>query len=352
MILSRYLWRAVLIPSLAVLVVLLSLDVLFSFIAEIEGLRGDYQAWQALQFVLTTLPRRAFLFLPMGILLGTLLGLGMLANSGELTVMRAAGLSTSRISWLVIRPGLVLLFAGFILGEFVAPYTEQIAQSNRAVAEGGGETLRSRYGYWHREGNEFVHIDAIQPNGVLYGVTRYRFDSEHRLQETTFFDRAIYQGGSWFVEGVKGSLLQEDRVTAFSRPTDTWISGLSPEMLSIVVLKPEHLALTRLLEYARYLRNQGLESAEYMLSFWQKIMMPVATVGMILIAVSFIFGPLRQVSVGLRLTAGIMAGLLFHYGQQFVGHVSLVFDVAPLVAGVIPALICVGLGLGILARVR
>ena len=351
-LLNGYLWRAVLVASLGVIGVLVALDCLFSFISELEGLRGNYQALQALQFVFTTIPRRFSDFLPMAILLGTLIGLGVLANSGELTVIRAAGVSVGQVSWMVLRPALLLLLVGMSVGEFVSPYTEQIAQSNRAIAEGGGEALSSRYGYWHREGDEFIHINAVQPNGVLYGVTRYRFRADRTLEEAQFIQRAIYQGGHWFMEDVRGSHLLEDRVVPYTQENGVWETSLTPELLSVVVLDPERLALTKLVEYSRYLKQQGLEASEYQLSFWQKVLQPLATLGMVLIAISFIFGPLREVTMGLRLTAGIVAGLLFYYGQQFFGHLSLVFNTSPVMAAAVPPLLCLGLGIWLLRRVR
>ncbi|MCG8394034.1 MAG: LPS export ABC transporter permease LptG [Pseudomonadales bacterium] len=351
-LLKRYFWRAVLIPTLAILAIIVGLDCLFGFIYELEFLRGDYQVMQALQFILTTTPRRIHEYLPMAILLGTLIGLGLLANSGELSVIRAAGVSTLRVSWMVLRPVFLLIALSIPLGEYLTPYTEQVAQSNRSMAEGGGEALRSKYGYWHREGAEFIHINAVQPNGVLHGLTRYRFDDNHKLAETQFVERAIYQGDYWSLEGIHGTRLSEQRTETYSKDNANWQTRLTPQLLSIVVLKPDHLAMAKLLEYTRYLKRQGLETADYMLSFWQKLFMPVATVGMVLIAISFVFGPLREVTMGLRLTAGIVAGLIFHYGQQFFGQLSLVFHTEPLAAAAVPPVICLILGIWLLQRVR
>src|SRR5690606_20646266 len=103
-LLRGYFWRAVLIPSLAIVGIIIALDCLFSFVYELEFLRGGYQALQALQFVVTTVPRRFNEYLPLAILLGTLIGLGLMANNGELAVIRAAGISTLRIAWMVLRP--------------------------------------------------------------------------------------------------------------------------------------------------------------------------------------------------------------------------------------------------------
>ena len=53
-----------------------------------------------------------------------------------------------------------------------------------------------------------------------------------------------------------------------------------------------------------------------------------------------------------RLTAGIVAGLIFHYGQQFFGQLSLVFHTDPLMAAVVPPALCLILGIWLLQRVR
>jgi lipopolysaccharide export system permease protein len=348
--LRGYLWWSVMMPALAMLGVLVALDSLFSMVHELEFLRGDYQVLQALQYVFTSIPHRAAEFLPMAVLLGTLLGLGFLANSGELTVIRAAGVSQYRIGWLVLRPALFLLLLGLLNGEYLAPYAQQVAHSNRSLAESSGEAIRSKFGYWHRDGSEFIHINAVQPNGVLYGVPRYRFKGEQALEELVYVERAIYQGDAWFLEGIRGTRLQDDRAESYAESTAVWETNLTPELLSYVILEPEHLSFSKLYQYGAYLGSQGLDGAEYKLAFWQKLMVPVASIGMVLIAISFVFGPLREVTMGLRLTAGIVASLVFHYGQQFFGHLSIVFDASPFLAATVPALLCVFAGLLLMRR--
>ena len=207
-------------------------------------------------------------------------------------------------------------------------------------------------GLWHREGNEFIHISAVEPNGVLHGVTRYRLDESQQLVETRFISRAIYQGDEWSLEGVRGSRLFDDHIETWSDDSGRWNIQLNPDVLSVIVLQPEHLAVSKIYEYARYLQQQGIHAGEYMLVFWQKLAQPFGVLGMVMIAVSFIFGPLRQVSMGLRMTAGILAGLAFHYGQQFFGHMSLVFDASPMWAALAPAIICLAAGVVLLQRVR
>ena len=152
------------------------------------------------------------------------------------------------------------------------------------------------------------------------------------------------------MEGIRGTRMLADRAESYTESTSVWETELTPELLSYVILEPEHLSFSKLYRYGVYLASQGLDAAEYHLAFWQKLMVPVASIGMVLIAISFVFGPLREVTMGLRLTAGIVASLVFHYGQQFFGHLSIVFDASPFLAAVVPALLCVFAGVLLMRR--
>ena len=137
--LDRYIGQSVLMAILAVLGIILGLASLFAFIDEMSDLSDTYTVMEAGNFVLLTAPRRLYEMLPMAALIGCLIGLGSLASSSELTIMRAAGVSIGRIVWAVMKPMLVLMLVGVLIGEYVAPVTENKAQADRSLAQGGGD---------------------------------------------------------------------------------------------------------------------------------------------------------------------------------------------------------------------
>ena len=169
--LDRYIGKSVFLAIIAVLGIILGLASLFAYIDEMSDISNTYTLMDAASFVLLTAPRRLYDMLPMAALIGCLIGLGSLASSSELTIMRAAGVSIGRIVWAVMKPMLVLMLVGVLIGEYLAPVTENKAQAERSLAQGGGEAQSSKRGMWHRQGDEFVHINSVQPNGLLYGVT-------------------------------------------------------------------------------------------------------------------------------------------------------------------------------------
>ena len=55
--------------------------------------------------------------------------------------------------------------------------------------------------------------------------------------------------------------------------------------------------------------------------------------------------------MGQRITAGVVVGLIFNYAQELLGHVSIVFNVSPVIAAGIPIMICFAVGVYLLRRV-
>ncbi|WP_372980891.1 LPS export ABC transporter permease LptG [Marinobacter sediminum] len=345
-----YVMRTVGGAMFLVMVVVLSLDLIFGFIAELEDTRNNYQTLEALWYVALTLPRRIYDYLPLGAFMGCLVGLGSMASSSELTVIRAAGVSLKRIVWSAMKPALVVVVLGVLIGEYVAPPAERLAQSEKAVALGAGSNVASAEGVWHREGDVFIHLNAVQPNGVLHGVSLFRFNEARELTSASFAKRGIFQGDHWRLEDVRRTLIEKEGTELETEQSMRWETGLSPQVLSVLIVKPENLSMTGLYTYASYLEEQDLNASRYWLAFWKKTLMPLGTGVMVLVAISFIFGPLRSVTMGFRVFTGLLVGLLFKYMQDLLGPMSLVYGFNPMLAVLIPIAINAAAGAILMRR--
>ena len=348
--LDRYIGSSVFMAIIAVLGIILGLASLFAFIDEMGDVSDTYTLVDVLSFVLLTAPRRVYDMLPMAALIGCLIGLGSLASASELTIMRAAGVSIGRIVWAVMKPMLVLMLVGVLVGEYVAPATENMAQANRSLAQGGGEAQSAKHGLWHRQGDEFIHINSVQPNGLLYGVTRYRFDKERHMQSSSFARRATFDQDHWQLTDVTTTLFHGDSTEVVNVPEERWDVALSPQLLSTVVMAPDSLSITGLWGYIHYLADQGLNNGRYWLAFWVKVLQPLVTAALVLMAISFIFGPLRSVTLGQRVFTGVLVGFTFRIAQDLLGPSSLVFGFSPLFAVLVPAGMCALAGVWLLRR--
>lgn len=349
---NRYVAQAVFSAVFMVLLVILSLDLVGTFIDEVGGLRANYTVREVLIYLALSLPGRIYEYLPYASLIGCLIGLGMLANTSELVVIRSAGVSVKRITWMVLKPVLLFIALGAVLGEFVTPYTDQLAESRKAVALGEPRAQISESGLWNREGDEFMYFNAVDPDGILHGVTRYQFDAEQRLLQSSFARQAVHKEGYWEEQDIAITRFNEDATETDQLARRRWETELSPNLLNIVALEPEALAIGSLYYYSNYLAEQGLQSGEYRLALWQKLLQPLATVSLVLIAISFIFGPLREVTMGQRIFTGVVFGIVFRLSQSLLGPSSLVFGFPPVIAVLVPIGVCALLGVYLLNRTR
>ncbi|MDT8397748.1 MAG: LPS export ABC transporter permease LptG [Pseudomonadales bacterium] len=353
---DRYISRTVVLAMLLVLLVLASLDLVFTLFDEIGDTGDRYRSMDALLYVLLTFPRHLYELLPMAALMGALVGLGVMASSNELVIMRAAGVRVSRIVWAVMKPTALVMVAGLVLGEFMAPPLELRAEVHKALANAdGGEMILSRYGHWLREGEAYMHFNAIEADGVLHGVSIYRFDAGKQLVSSTFAEKAVYQQqGSWLLENVSESVFVETDGQSKSFNTfyieKTWAVDLVPELLRVLIMDPDKMAISDLYRYARRFETQGQDGNQYYLAFWKKMLQPLTTAVLVLVAIAFVFGPLREATMGSRVFVAICFGLLFIILQRLLNTLSLVFQLDPLLAVLLPILLTAVAGSWLLRR--
>lgn len=357
MILTRYIALEVVMFVVLALLLLAGMDAVFGFIAELEDTNDGYRSLQAGFYILATLPRRLYEFFPVSVLIGALFAFGQMAQNSELVVMRAATFSVEKIITAALLAASFFAVLALVLAQWVVPLTEQFAQSYRALQQGGGDVFRMKQGNWQKDDNTLVHIAALAPNGTIFGISRFIFDDEQQLKAITFSDRGQYKEGKWHLEQTRatdfllstkvkvhqneGGLSQVKQVPSTHRHyVDhlVWHTQLTPDMMQMIILQPDYLSLLELQRYASHLKLQGLSYKHFSLSFWKKIIQPVAILLMVMMALSFVFGPLRSVTMGFRMTIGLVFGMLFYYCQDFFGYSSLVFDVPPMVAAVLPLL--------------
>ena len=352
-ILDKYIAKHVVMSIGLVSLVIVGLDFIFSFLTEISDLKSDYKVLDALRFTLYSSARHFYDYMPFAVMVGCLLGLGVMADHRELTIMRAAGVSITRISVAVMLPILVVMIFNLGLGEYPAPQLQQMAEMQKDILRSGEDLVSAQQGFWHRDGNNYIHFNVADPQGILYGVTIYGFDEDRHLQKVTFAKKAEFSqtDNRWVLSTIQEIALTSSESRLQTYPSQVWDTAFSPAVLKTLVLKPQHQSTSDLYHFSHYLAQQGLASDRYLLAFWNKILQPLSIISLVLISLSFVFGSLRSATMGFRVFCGVCVGLLFEYGQDMLGSISLVYGLSPLLATIIPIVVCAGFGVYLLKKV-
>ena len=85
---------------------------------------------------------------------------------------------------------------------------------------------------------------------------------------------------------------------------------------------------------------------------WVRLFTPLATGGMILLALPFVFGSLRGVTIGHRVMLGTLLGVGFYLVNGMFSRLGLIFDIAPVISAGTPTLLVYLIWLQLMRRVH
>jgi len=351
-IIDRYIGRSVIGCFLLVLSILGFLFTFFEFITQLDDVgRGHYQLKDAVFFVLLTLPGRISQLIPQSSLLGGIIALGLLADNHELVAMQAGGLAVRRICWAVIGAATVPMLAAGILAEYIVPPLEQQARMLRLVALTDADITLTADGFWARNGPVFIHVRKIRRGGIPVDVDIFEWDQEGRLRVFTHARKAeVREDKRWVLTDIEQRTLTDQGITTRSLSTLTLESFLSAEQMAIQELPPETLSLSDLYQYVRLLQERGENADQYELVFWQKVTAPLSTGALVLLSLTFVFGPIRGSTAGFRIMVGSIVGIVVHFLNQIFGHLGLLFSLNLALSTMIPVAAILCLALWLLSR--
>ncbi len=353
-LLDRYLARSVLWHTLLVMAVLLALMTLVTFIGQQDEVgQGQFGVGDAFLVTVLFLPQQAYELLPVGALIGAIIGLGGLARDRELIVVRASGVSVARIAGSSAIAGVVIAALVFVIGEYFAPPADQYARQHKIFSRFSEMEFAGSRSAWVRQGSWFINVRRQAAENLFGGVFVYELDGERRLRlvgraETAQQDKS----GNWVLSNYAETRLDGARVTARERDQEITGARFNAEFLGLAVNEPGSLPLRDLYAYQKHLQANDLDSRAWEIAFWSRLSRIVAAVVVCVFAVPFAFGPLRSAGAGARTVLGIMAGVLFMLLTQTLENSGQVYGIHPLLAAWGPTVLLAAIAAAAIARAR
>jgi lipopolysaccharide export system permease protein len=353
---------------------LTSLFSLLEFVDQLHDVgKGHYRLIDALVYVLLTAPARLLQLMPAAMLFSCLFALGALATRGELTAMRAGGLSPGRIVGSVLKLAGCAVVALFLLAQFVIPPAQQLAQAERASRLSSSEAVRSGNSFWAAGDHQFLNVRRFDNGNIPSDLYLYEFAANGELLEFIQADHAeVHPDGTWLLEDVSIKRFSGNRSGAQGIPrsasgatwdatrdtrieTDRlasvlWHSFLRPRQASVLILPADSMQPIELYQYVRDLERRNQPAARYAQELWAKIDIPLSMAAMILIAAPFVFGPLRSQGTGQRMMIGTMIGIVFSLVQQITTYLGLLLNLNPALTATVPSVALMALALYLFRR--
>ena len=326
-ILDRYLLREFVLFLALGLIGFIVIFVVVDLIEKMDVFLDHKAPWFLVaQYFVNLTPDVVVKMLPVALLLATFLALGQLNKFGELTAMRAGGLSLVRILMPVFAVAAGCVALSLVLGEYVVPaatrardaiFEERIQHLQRTTpSERADVTYLGRDGRIWLVGLYLVHeqrMHEVSLQEFKTGVLMRRIDAAE----------ASWDGQRWvFVSGYVRRFAQgQEQAEGFQRMA---VSGLGerPEDFAKQGHKPEEMDWFELRNYVERLRASGARVENYLVDLHLKLAFPLICVIVVMIGAAL---ATRLRMQGAALGFGLSVAIsFFYYGilraGQALGH--------------------------------
>ena len=93
---------------------------------------------------------------------------------------------------------------------------------------------------------------------------------------------------TWELQGVeRNQLIRQGTEASLSRKykdSETWPTGITSEMISVALLKPDRMSTIDLFQYIRHLSANGQTTQRFEIEFWKKVFYPMSCLVMMVLA--------------------------------------------------------------------
>jgi len=333
-----YVFKAILEMTLIVLFVFVALSGFVDFIGQINDIGiGDYGVNQAIQYTLLKLPSSIFQLMPIIILIGSLLGLGLMSKNSELIILLSSGVSLQRLGISVFSSGLILCFFTVGIGEYISPSMERYADQYRTISKFQYSSLGNTGGIWLKEGDKIININLLEENKSFGNVTIYELKKLSQLSKISRASSAgIDDDNQWILSNLKETVFSENGISQESSRYKIEKTKLDRDLVSLTVVKPENLNVIELYRFVNYLESNGLDADLYIAAFQSRIASIFALPIMCLLALPFSLGFLREKGTGYRILLGVIIGLIYFLIENTLVESSQVYNINPILVGWLP----------------
>ena len=288
-------------------------------------------------YFMSSIPLIFIRIAPIAVLMAAFMTIGNLSKTGEITAMRAGGLSLIRIARPLLTITLIITIGIVLIQELAVPVSARTMKEIWNVqikGEAGPQIVRDKV--WYRSDNQMIYIDQAQSGtGRLRGITIFDLDERFNIEKRVDADRAEFKENNWlFYDTIErrfdtksGELT--DRITTKKAVIPF---NKTPENFKHVEATLGELTFFDLRREINRLQAEGYNTVRHQVDMHTHIAAPFACLVMVLLGIPFALHRGRSAS----LASGIVISILIGVSYFILNSVATVFGysgvLAPLIA--------------------
>lgn len=308
-------WLRFFLGSAIVLLVVLSLG------HTINGImRTNSDLYQVFVGLLIEIPNFMIKIFPVSSLVGSLFAINKLRNTNELTAIFASGYSRREFMGDIFFISMLMALLLFAINSYILPYAKskkdlvQDMYGNFSTFQAKGLTANTINSgkIWYKSGDYFFNYSTFdKKTNQLYNVEIFYYDQSHKLTEKIEANSASnIKENQWLLKNVRHlTNLNFDDFPIESTHTEYTIK-INENLSDFQKINSDitTLNIVKLWEYISILTTSGLNTAEYLVLFYDKFSVSFICIILAMLAATAMFTPNRRTS-----SFGKNAGLIFAF---------------------------------------
>jgi len=323
-------------------------------------LRYDASWVDVLSYFVLKVPAISFQIAPLAILMATLLTLGLLSRSHEITAMRSCGISLPWIAspFLALAVGVALVLLWF--SSTVIPLASNKAEEIRVIRieKKAPSTVLKLPQPWARMGADtLLHVTTISVSGeTLGGVQLFHFNDKFRIADMTEAEEARYEEGRWALyRGFTRRFNQDGSITVTNFDhTPVPLTLIPSDFTTWLASESETMTFKTIREYTGRLYQSGSQVARLKTDYYGRIAFPFVTIIMVLVGIALSLR--RSGTRGGSMAIGIGQALAIGFFYWATHSIAIAFGrggaLPPMVAGWLTNVLFMSYGLYLMLKVR
>ena len=351
---DRYINKTLRNYTLVVLLIWLSIYSFFNFLGELNSIgQFDYTVLEAFKYIILQMPEVVYKQASPIILLGCVLGMGYLSTTNQLVVLQVSGNSVLKLTALTVRTALIFVFMIIAFGEYIAPIASEEAEKGRAKALGQSYASQNQEGFWIREGGNYLNVEKNIDGNHFVGVTIIEVKS-NKITSVVKSEDATFDGKSLKMDNTDIFSINDstdiDEISLKERNSYNKIVSFDQDLINSLKKEPDELTTRNIYKQIQFLSDNKLNSGIYKVELYKRAIKPITLVAMILLAMLFVFGSTRDVTLGRKIFFGVSLGLSFEMLSRIGGAMALSLDFNPMISAVLPTTVVMVIAITLLIR--
>ena len=352
---DRYIAKTLLTYTLVVMLVWLSIYSFFNFLSELDSVgTANYTILEAFKYIILQVPEVVYEQASAVILLGCILGMGHMATTGQLLIFRVSGLSVLRITWLTLKNAMIFIFLLILVGETVAPILTQHAETERSSALGRKSLSNNQDGFWIRDGDNFINVENNIDGSLFTGITVIEVNKTNQIERIVNSESGTFDGNSLSLNQTDIFSIDAknkfENISLKERNVYNKSVAFDQDLIASLEKEPKDLSTLTIIKQIQFLTENKLRAGVFEVELYKRLVKPISLIAMVLLAMLFIFGSTRDVTLGRKIFFGVAIGLSFELVSRIGSAMALSFEFNPLLSSFIPALLVIIIAISLLIK--